>query len=257
MSVLDDYRNYRRIFTSARDGEAVAWWYFGTTTVLLPDHLELVVNHVETVMIYCGETLGEGDSRIPWWEIGVFRDAATGELATDWVNPVTGVTVKAPRSFEEGPAAYTLKVDQGELRLGGVQSYAKSLGTDVRFDRVGDRIRLSQEERKIRAFPGPDNAIADFNSPDAVRTVTRMQIFVDRAALDSDIANVPATGMYSFEMSAPPAWMGFQGMEARCVVKGVMQKFTEHAAPSPTALARLRQVFPHRFKDAVIAPNWG
>ena len=113
---LDALDIYRRTLTSAEESDS-AWWYLGTSTAEAESHPEIIVSHVETVMIYRARTLSDTSYRVPWWEIGVFRDAITGELPESWINPVTGASAEAALKFEEGPSGFSLR-DNGPACTG-------------------------------------------------------------------------------------------------------------------------------------------
>ena len=250
---------YRRTLTS-RGPEPTAWWYLGTTTYATPDHPEIIVNHVETVMIYKAEPLDIDDSvggafRVPWWEIGMFRDAITGEPASEWTNPLTGEIIDAARTFEEGPSGYSIRPDgEGVALTDAKQAFARLDKATVSVaDRHG-RICVTQTEEKVRSFPGRDG-IPDLDAGQGTRSKTVLQWFADAADLASDAPSVPSTGLYSFEIGAPP-WLGMGDRPGLFSVKGLMHKASLDAPLNPRGWAELKTLFPHYFDGDTILPRW-
>ena len=86
ISLLD---THRRLMASATDQD-VCWWYLGTTFAQVDGYPDIAALQAETIMIYRTETLSADCYRIHWREVGYFRDPASGEVAHDWLNPITG-----------------------------------------------------------------------------------------------------------------------------------------------------------------------
>lgn len=253
---LDAFDIYRRTLTS-REEEESAWWYLGTTTVEIDGYPEIIVNHVETVMIYGSQSLGEDSYRVPWWEIGAFRDAITGEVPTEWVNPITGVTIEPAKKFEEGPSGFSIRRDGagGIAMFDAVQAFAALESCDITVGEVGRRVVITQVERKTRSFPGKDG-IPDLSAGEGSRSRTVLQWFADRDELDRGAPSVAATGMYSLEI-ATPAWLGFGDLPAKFMVKGLMVKAALEPPLNPRGWHDLQQLFPECFVDGRIQPRWG
>lgn len=246
---------YRRTLTS-RDPEPTAWWYLGTTTFAAPDHPEIIVNHVETVMLYRAEPLEGGAFRVPWWEIGLFRDAITGEIASDWTNPLTGAVMNAARTFEEGPSGYTIRPQgEGIALTDAVQALARLDKAEVTVTETNGRVCVTQVEEKVRSFPGRDG-IPDLDQGQGTRSRTVLQWFADAADLAGDAPSVPSTGLYSFTIGAPP-WLGMEGREGIFAVKGLMHKAPLETPLNPRGWADLKTLFPHYFDGDTILPRWG
>jgi hypothetical protein len=251
---MDALDTYRRTLTS-RTGEPTAWWYLGTTTFLAEGHPEIIVNHVETVMLYRHEEQGPDAFRVPWWEIGLFRDAITGEIAHDWTNPLTGQTFAAGRTFEEGPSGYTIRRSGAGIELvDAVQAFARLDRAAVTVAESDGRISVTQVEEKVRSFPGRDG-IPDLDAGQGTRSRTVLQWFCDAADLAGDSPSVPATGLYSFEIGAPP-WLGMEGRPGTFAVKGLMHKAPLETPLNPRGWADLKTLFPHYFDGDTILPRW-
>ena len=82
-----------------------------------------------------------------------------------------------------------------------------------------------------------------------------LQWTASKADLASDLASVPATGMYSLNI-ATPSWLGFDGYDARFAIAGIMHKAPMNAPLNPRGWAQLQQQFPHYFTDGQIVPRW-
>ena len=245
---------YRKTLTSLEEVES-AWWYLGTTTVEVEGHPEIIVSHVETVMVYGSQTLDSNSYRVPWWEIGVFRDAITGEVAGEWTNPVTGAVCDHPQKFEEGPSGFSIRADgDSVVMFDAVQAFAALESSDISFRDVGSRVVVTQVETKTRSFPGKDG-IPDLDAGEGTRSRTVLQWMAERADLESSAPSVHATGMYSFEIGAP-AWLGFGDMPAKFMVKGLMVKAPMQAELNPRGWADLQRLYPHYFVDGKITPRW-
>ena len=252
LSALD---MYRKTLTSLDETDS-AWWYLGTSTIHAERHPEIIISHVETVMIYRARTLAGNAYRVPWWEIGVFRDAITGEVSQKWTNPVTGVLVDAAQKFEEGPSGFSIRDDgQGGIEMfDAVQAFASLESAVIAITNVGNRMMITQTERKTRSFPGIDG-IPDLDAGEGSRSLTVLQWLADRAELESDARSVHATGMYSLEL-ATPAWLGFGDMPTRFMVKGLMVKAPLEPVLNLRGWADLQKVFPQYFSEGMIQPRW-
>lgn len=252
---IDAYDVYRRTLTSREECES-AWWYLGTSTVQAEGHPEIVVSHVETVMIYGSQSLCDASYRVPWWEIGVFRDAITGEVPTVWINPVTGVEIEPAQKFEEGPSGFSIRRrgDGGIEIFDAVQAFASLESCEITLAEVGERICVTQVERKTRSFPGKDG-IPDLSAGEGSRSRTVLQWFADASDLAGDAPSVHATGMYSLEI-ATPAWLGFGDLPAKFMVKGLMVKAPLEPPLNPRGWADLQRHFPQYFANGKIQPRW-
>lgn len=255
--MIDPLDAYRRTLASAEDGAETPWWYLGTS-IVEPEELEpIIVNHVETVMIYGSQSLDDGAFRVPWWEIGLFRDAITGEIPNDWTNPLTGQTMPAARVFEEGPSGYSLRRtgDGGIEMFDAVQAFAEMESSSIEVREAGDRVRITQTEHKLRSFPDPEGRIPDISEGKAVRSRTVLQFFASRAELETAAPSVAATGMYSFEL-ATPGFLGFGDLPSRFAVRGLMHKALGTEPLNPRGWADLQALFPHYFVAGEIRPRW-
>ncbi|WP_425229966.1 hypothetical protein [Sphingomonas sp.] len=251
---MDPLDIYRRTLTSGGP-EPAAWWYLGTTSFVAEGHPEIIVNHVETVMLYRAEPIEPDAFRVPWWEIGLFRDAITGELATDWLNPLTGVTVAAPRTFEEGPSGYTIGRSGGGIVLtDAVQAFAALDRAKVTVTDVNGRVCVTQVEEKVRSFPGRDG-IPDLDAGQGSRSRTVLQWFANASDLAANAPSVPATGLYSFTIGAPP-WLGMDEHPGVFCVKGLMHKAPLERPLNPRGWSDLKALFPQYFKGDAIQPRW-
>ncbi len=255
--MIDALDAYRRTLTSGDDA-VTAWWYLGTTTFVTDGHPEIIVNHVETVMLYRAEPIGADAFRVPWWEIGLFRDAATGEVVDDWVNPLTGVTRAAGRTFEEGPSGYTISREPtgtGIRLTDAVQAFAAVESATIDVATVNGRVQITQTERKIRSFPGR-NGIPDLDAGEGSRSHTVLQWFAEESDLVGDAPSVPATGLYSLDIAAP-SWLGMEGRAGTFAVKGLMRKAPLDVPLNPRGWSDLKRLFPQYFDGDTILPRWG
>ncbi len=248
---------YRRTLTSAEEVDST-WWYLGTSTVQVDGHPEMIVSQVETVMVYRARSINDTSYRVPWWEIGVFRDPVTGEIASEWQNPITGARIEAARRFEEGPSGFSIRADgQGGVAMfDAVQAFASLESCDIAITEAHGRVMITQTELKTRSFPGRDG-IPDLAAGQGSRSHTVLQWLTDRAELDSGAPSVAATGMYSLELAAP-AWLGLEGIAggARFMVKGLMVKAQPGRPLNPRGWADLQVVYPQYFRDGKIQPRW-
>lgn len=247
---------YRRMLTSMEDGSESAWWYLGTTVASVDGHPDIVVSHVETVMVYGAQTLPGGGYRVPWWEIGLFRDAITGELPETWVNPLTGAKVAAARQFEEGPSGFSLRPKGDGLEIfDAVQAFAALDKASIELTDVGDKLCITQTEEKTRSFPGPDGRIPDVSEGKAVRSKTVLQFLADKTDLASGAPSVSSSGLYSFDIAAPE-YLGFGDMPVRFGVKGLMVKAAMQEPLNPRGWADLQALYPQYFEHGQIRPRW-
>lgn len=253
---IDALDVYRRTLASNEETES-AWWYLGTSTVAVEGLEDIIVSHVETVMIYGSQSLDGDAFRVPWWEIGVFRDAITGEVPTEWTNPVTGAVIEAAAKFEEGPSGFSIRRrDDGEIEMfDAVQAFAELESAEITVAEIGTRVMITQVERKTRSFPGKDG-IPDLAAGEGSRSRTVLQWFADRDELATGRPSVAATGMYSLDI-ATPAWLGFGDRPSTFSVKGLMVKAPLEPALNPRGWADLQRLFPQYFVDGELHPRWG
>jgi hypothetical protein len=257
MPDISQLDTHRRIMASAEDGD-VCWWYLGTTFAQVDGYPDIAALQAETIMIYRTETLSRESYRIHWREVGYFRDPVSGEVAEEWLNPITGEVLNAPRSFEEGPSFYTVTAAAGGLRIELEQAHATVRGIDVSFGQAGPgRVSLTQRERKVRGFPLPDGTMPQAGSAALSETTTVLSLFADRAQLNAPAdAEVSCSGLYSFELSNLPPWMGFGAMPGRTMVKGIMRKTHPQEHLNASAWTRLSAAFPSYFTGARLTPPW-
>jgi hypothetical protein len=255
MTNLDLFTAYRRMF-SAPEGDLICWWYFGTCNVEVPGFPEMNVTAAETVMVYRSEDISEDSFRLTWWEVGYFRDPATGEIADTWLNPVTGKTVKTPKLFEEGPAVLTISRDGDGVTVDLVQAHAIVRGVDVKWSVEGDRVFINQNERKARGLPRTDGTLPEEGASDASEGITNLSIYASLADVQDDPNVKVCTGSYTFELASPAPWMGFDSTEGRMIIRGRMEKTEMNEILNPIAWARLKQVLPHAFDGDTLVPRW-
>lgn len=255
--MVDALTAYRKTLTSMEEGSESAWWYLGTTIASAEGHPDIIVNHVETVMIYGARSLPGGAYRVPWWEIGIFRDAITGELPDVWTNPITGARVEAARQFEEGPSGFSLRLDNdgGIEMFDAVQAFASLESATLEVRTIGTKTCITQTEVKTRSFPDPEGRIPDISEGKAVRSKTVLQWLADTADIESDAASVSASGMYSFEIAAP-AWLGFGDMPVGFAVRGIMHKAAMQEKLNPRGWEDLKLLYPQYFDGDEICPRW-
>ncbi len=253
MNDLDLLTTYRKIYGSLDDGLS-CWWYFGGVFIDIPGQPSIPVIQAETVMVYRLQTIGADAFHMHWWEIGYFRDIATGEIAKTWTNPVSGAQVAAPGKFEEGPARFTFTRHGDGLHVDLIQPGANVQSVDVKLTTLGERVHLLQTEKKVRGFPQADGTLPDPASAQSSAATSILSVFADRAALGSEARSVESSGAYSFELQAPAGWMAFGDVTGKSIVRGVMQKAPLNHQLNPTAWARLKQTYPHYFDGDRILP---
>ena len=244
---METLQVYRGVVASEADGE-VYWWYLGTTFVELKGKPPIPVSHPETVMIYDVETVSDEEFKIHWREVGYFRDSITGEIADRWFNPITGVTVKAPRSFAEGPATYTVGVQNEKLKISLTQNHAHVRGIDVTLDTSESLFSIIQTERKVRSFPDSDGTIADPSDGQGAEAQTVLSFAANRKGVeDKEVQWVSSQGTYEFRLQDLPEWMGFGAVQGSLVVHGVIAKGNPGEKINEIAWERLNSLFPDFF----------
>jgi hypothetical protein len=243
---------YRKIFASQAD-EEVCWWYFGSVYAELPGWPQIPVMQTATIMVYRTETVSDDEVRIRYLEVGYFRDPVTGHVAENWLNPLTGLTVTAARTFREGPSCYTVRQTQNGIDLKLDQAHARVAGLDASIVQHGNRVLLTQNEYKSRGFPGPDGRMsaATFNGH------TTLSFFADVEALKSDTPCVSSTGTYRFTLDKLPVWMGFGDATGQSTVLGVIHKATVHERVNAESWTVMRGLFPDFFDGDRVRPLWG
>jgi hypothetical protein len=233
---LDPLTVYRQMFASTADRATCCWWYFGTMARDIPDVGRVATAQVETLMVYRTEAIDADGFHMPWREVGVFRDIASGAPATQWFDPVTATTEPRRPAFEDGPGRYTIRRSGQGLALALDQAHATIHGVAVGAAIAGDRLCLTQTEDKARALVS--------TAPATVRTT--LKIYASLAAIRSGAADVAAAGFYSVKARDSGALF----------VSGLMQKAAPDAKISPVGWERMKAAYPDFFRDDRVAPRW-
>lgn len=253
MSLLSPMQIYRRMFGTANDGLA-CYWYFGTMSIAIDGQPVIPVIQAQTAMVYKTTTLSEHSFKMDWWEIGIMVDPTTGDIAESWTNPMTGAVIRSPRSFEEGPATFTVTEHERNLTIDLVQAHATVIGVEVEISEARGRVFLQQSERKYRGFPRQDGTFPEPGEPGSVLARTQLNVWADSTELQS--AEAPfSSGSYEFELDVP-SWMGFGDLRGICLTRGIMSKTPMNRALNPLAWQRLRATFPARFDGDELRPAW-
>ncbi len=253
---MDTFKAYRKMFGSTADGQ-VCWWYCGTIFVHISGYPPIPVVQAETAMVYRFETISDAQFRVHWRELGYFRDPLTGEVAENWLNPVTGETVPYPRNFEEGPGLTTIHALPGGVRMELRQPFAVVQSIEAAAAEIDGRVRLVQTERKVRGYPQADGTLPEPGSPGTSEALTVLTITGSPAEIaDKATDNAASSGVYEFEVSAIPPWMGFGDRAGATKIIGVMHKSAMDNPLNPGAWAQLQKIFPHYFKDGRLADGW-
>ena len=250
MTPEDKFKIYRRLLASAAD-EEVSWWYMGTTCVVLEDGTSVPVSHPETVMIYSLQTVADVEFRIHWREVGYFRDPVTGDIASSWLNPITGATVSCPSSFEEGPATYTVcRTDSGlDITLEQNHAIVRSITMDMVY--TDNQIIVTQTERKVRSFPDQDGIIQEPDEDGGAEAQTTLMFSAKADDFNSDQKTcINASGTYEFRLQTIPKWMGFKSKAGHTIVNGVIAKGRPDEKINAVAWDRLNQLYPKFFPTA-------
>jgi hypothetical protein len=230
---LDPMTTYRRMFADLRDGSECCWWYFGTLPTNVEDVGAVATAQVDTLMAYRVENAGAGAFKVHWTEVGVFRDIATGAVATPWFNPITGKDDPRRAHFADGPATYTIRKDGSGLAIALEQARATIKGVVVTANVTDDRVCLTQFEDKVRAM----------GSGPAMDVRTTLKIYASLAALQQPGDAVSARGFYSVRVLNTGA----------TTVSGLMQKARMDEPLNPVAWERMRAAYPAFFDGPRVA----
>ncbi len=250
MTPEDEFNIYRRLLASAAD-EEVSWWYMGTTFVVLENGTSIPVSHPETVMTYSVETVSDAEFWIHWREVGYFRDPVTGDIASSWLNPVTGATVSCPSSFEEGPATYAVRRTDAGLNITLEQNHANVRSITVEMVQTNNRIIVTQTERKVRSFPDRDGVIRDPDEGGGAEAQTTLMFSANANDCRSDQSTwINASGTYEFRLQTIPERMGFESEAGHTVVHGVIAKGRPDEKIKPVAWERFDRLYPGFFPNS-------
>jgi hypothetical protein len=244
---------WRKMFASLRDEEEVCCWYMGTMFVRPQGVPEIPVMHAETIMVYRASAAADGSTRMRWIEIGRFRDALTGEATQNWLNPITGRRVPMPKSFITKASEYHVRsgADTLAVRLDQHDARVESVEAQIRAE--GARVWVQQTERKVRGVAATATAAEVVGHP---KSLTKLAISADRREIDDpNCLSATASGSYSFETDALPAWAGFE-VPGSTIVRGLMQKAATDVPVSAQAWQALRALYPQFFSGDKVAPRW-
>jgi hypothetical protein len=234
---LDPYIVYRKMFLSTVSGTGFCWWYLGATTTHVEGIGAVVTGQVETIMPFRSQEMGPDSVKNSWLEIGCFRDIATGEIPAPWVNPETGKAEPRAKSFEDGPATYTVRKSGGGIDIELVQAHASVQKVTAVFFVDNDRVCLTQTEDKIR---GVDTA-----TPNPIQTVLKIYASLSDVR-DPAQKSVAASGFYAARGTKP----GGSG------VTGLMRKTAADEKLNPIAWDRMKAAYPAFFKGDAVDPDW-
>ncbi len=244
---------WRKIFASLRDEEEVCCWYIGTMFVRPQGVPEIPVMQAETIMVYRASAAPDGATRMRWIEIGRFRDPLTGQPTESWLNPLTGLRVSMPRSFITEPSEYHVRAGTESLAVRLDQHDARVERVDARITAQGARVWVHQTERKVRGVPASATAADVAGRP---KSITNLSIAADQREVDDPgCLNAAASGSYSFETDALPAWSGIMG-PGSTIVRGLMQKAATDVPVNAEAWQALRAIYPQFFSGDKVAPRW-
>ena len=249
MNITNYYNIYRRMIATATD-DIVNWWYSGWTFVQIAGQPAIPLMQVAAIMTYRCETLATDCFRIHWSEIGAFRDPSTGELPTEWINPLTGTSIKPPRSFKEGPGHTTVSATANGVALEIQQPHATLRDSQVSFRTDRGRMAISQRERKVRGFPAVDGRLPAAGSATSFESVTELSFFADLAPLQgSATAAIGVQGVYSFTLLGIAPWMGFGDLTGLTITRGRITRAAPGFTVDATSWRRLAELFPVESSD--------
>ena len=243
---------YRRMIATP-DDSVVNWWYSGWTFIQIEGQPEFPLMQIMAIMTYRAETLTNKSFRIHWSEIGVFKDPATGELPTEWLNPLTGARVQPPRTFQEGPGSSTVTSTANGLQLEIVQPHATLRDAEVRFELAHGRLGFTQRERKIRGFPAADGTLPPPGSPGGFESTTELSFFASVDELSRPAGRLAVQGVYSFTLLGLPPWLGFGEITGRTVTRGRITRGAPAQKLDASAWQRLAELFPDQISNPTAA----
>ena len=243
MNAIERFRAYRRVI-AAPDDTLVCWWYSGWTALQIEGYPDLPLSQIAAIMSYRTETLSPERFRIHWSEVGVFRDPVTGELPQQWMNPMTGAQIAMPRTFREGPGAYTISCTAEGIAVELEQPNARVLDTQVEFHGDAERCWFRQTERKIRGVPLADGTMSPL-ATSGLSGVTQLAFFASVAdAFGRGTGFVPATGTYSFRLASIPPALGFGQTPGQCLTWGTVSKAPPGQKVDRASWERIAHFFP-------------
>ena len=244
---------WRKIFASLRDEEEVCCWYFGTMFLRPQGVPDIPVLHAETIMVYRASAASDGSTRMRWIEIGRFLDPLTGEPAESWLNPFTGRRVPTMRSFITRPGEYHVRAEPGALAIRLEQDEARVESVEATLAERGGRVWLQHTERKVRGVAATATAAEIARKP---KSTTYLALAADPAQVDDPACmNAAASGSYSFDTGALPAWAGIEG-PGSTIVRGLMQKAATDVPVKAASWKALRALYPQFFAGDKVAPRW-
>jgi hypothetical protein len=244
---------WRKMFASLRNEQDVCCWYLGTLFARPQGVPEIPIMHAETIMVYRASATADGSTRMRWIEIGRFRDPLTGEPTQHWLNPTTGDRVTLPRSFITKPGEYHVRSGANALTVRLDQDDARVESVEAQVSAEGSRVWVQHTERKVRGAAATATAADVAGRP---RSVTKLALAADRREIDDlDCQSAAASGSYSFETDALPAWAGFVG-PGSTIVRGIIQKAATDVPVNARAWQALRAFYPQFFVGDKVAPRW-
>lgn len=248
---MDIFNAYRKLFASTNN-ESVCWWYCGVVSADFEGFGDLPRFQAETVMVFDTKTPAPDTLKITWKEIGYFRNIATGEIADAWHNPFTGINEVRSKSFEDGPAEYTVTRNGDGVDVFLTQSHALIEKVKLVTSTADGRVSFVQTEDKTRTYQRPDGSWPDVNSAEARQVRTVLSIFGDLAEVeDPTTTNVRAAGFYR-----SGAVKQGTDLRSRSHVKGIMQKAAPDEVLNPIAWHRLKKLYPGFFRGERVDPGW-
>ena len=160
MNIFDAYR---KLFATTTN-ENVCWWYCGVVSAEFEIVGDMPRFQAETIMVFNTETPNADTLKITWKEIGYFRNIATGEIADAWFNPFTGKNEARSKSFEDGPAEYTVTRNGNDVVVVLTQNHALIEKVKLVTSVADGQISFIQTEDKTRTYQRADGSWPDVQS---------------------------------------------------------------------------------------------
>ncbi|KAJ5901918.1 hypothetical protein N7495_002446 [Penicillium taxi] len=248
---IDLYTAYAKIMASTVN-ETYAWWYMGLSTVLagVPEMPGL---KSQTIQVFRVQHYNESTMRIDWTEMIGMGDFNSNEYATNFYNPLTGVTNNWTTYLNDGPASWVItRIDRETVNFELIQSSATVLSATINGGVYDGRIIITHIESKYRPSTTQADLITYIQS-------SLLPIGSLAEVRNNSVTSAKGTGMYyAFLNGTVSTNFGYpNGTQGDTHITGNIIKGGKSEAIYPYLWKSCKKQFPSYFnKKGELDPDW-
>ncbi|KAK6063558.1 hypothetical protein SCUP234_13347 [Seiridium cupressi] len=241
---VDTFTAFKKVFLSAKN-DTLAWWYMGLS-MPVPDGLPWAPGiKSQTIQAWRTQQLSPTRFRADWSEIIILADFQSGEDASSYYNPMSGVNATVPNYYYDGPITYYYEKNGSDISVEMIQPAANITKVSVTSGLYNDtRVLFRQVEDKIKSGSHLVSTLIGVGDLEDVRSCK---------------TNVPARGYYAASINGTiSSIFGYpSGTQGQTLITGNMDKGgASDPLQYPALWEHYQEMFPDFFQDGRISPNW-